>query len=98
MKVHEREIFEKYFKQITHGRKRFGIQLEESTKYKIGDRIVLAEITKWMISNNGNNGNNGKTGRWHVVKIIFIHRGFGLEDGYAALGFELIESCLKRTT
>lgn len=81
VKNHKLKILPKYFKAVQSNKKLFELR-KDDRDYRVDDYLVLAE---W----------DAKTESWtgNVVKrkIAYILKGgeFGLEEGYAILGFDI---------
>lgn len=80
MKTHELKIEEKFFNDVTGGKKTFELR-KNDRDFKVDDMIALCEIDK----------NKKKTGRMNYCKITYILQGYeGLKKGFCILGIEFV--------
>jgi len=75
---HKLGILPEYFKAIKEGRKKFEVRFNDRD-YKENDILILQELDPL--------GEN-LTGNEVFVKVIYILKDFGLQEGYCILGIE----------
>jgi len=75
---HKLGILPEYFKAIKEGRKKFEVRFNDRD-YKENDILILQELDQL--------GEN-LTGNEVFVKVIYILKDFGLQEGYCILGIE----------
>ncbi len=78
MKVHELKIKQKYYTDILTSAKRFEIR-KNDRGFQVGDILHLKAI---------DDDTNEYTGFEMFVKILYIHEGLGLQEGYLCMSIE----------
>jgi len=78
LKVHELKIKQKYFIDILISGKRFEIR-KNDRGFQVGEILHLKAI---------DDDTNEYTGFEMFVKILYIHEGLGLQEGYACMSIE----------
>lgn len=81
MKVHELKVFKKYVHPLIMGDKTFEIR-KNDRGFQKGDILHMKEIE---------NGSKEYTGFEMFLKVIYIHQGLGLEDGYVCMSVKRID-------
>ena len=80
MKVHELKIKQNYCNDIRENNKSFEIR-KNDRGFQVGDILhlkVIDEVTEEY------------TGFDMFVEVMYIHRGFGLADGYVCMSIEQV--------
>ena len=81
MKVHELKILKKYALPLITGHKTFEIR-KNDRNFQTEDILHLKEI---------DDETKEYTGFEMFLKVIYIHQGLGLEDGYVCMSVKRIE-------
>lgn len=85
MKVIEKKILDKYYRQIIYNNKFFEIRKEDDVKYEKYDLLILR---LW-----DNEKKEYVDDEYVVCQITYVLRGFeGLADGYVALGLKVFNA------
>lgn len=80
--THHLKLEEKYFSRIVNAQKSFEIR-KNDRDYQVGDYIIF----RLVFTENDEVVELGEQSP--LYKIIYIHTGFGMQDGYVVLGIEL---------
>lgn len=81
MKVHELKILKKYVHHLIMREKTFEIR-KNDRNFQLDDILHLKEI---------DDVSKEYTGFEMFLKVIYIHQGVGLEEGYVCMSVERIE-------
>lgn len=81
MKVHELKVLKKYAHHLITRDKTFEIR-KNDRDFRVGDILHLKEI---------DDESKEYTGFEMFLKVIYMHQGLGLEDGYVCMSVEKIE-------
>lgn len=82
MKVHELKILRKYSMHVISGQKSFEIR-KNDREFEVGDILHLKEIE---------DDSREYTGFGTFVKVVYIHEGLGLENGYICMSIKKINN------
>ena len=81
MKVHELKVLKTYAHHLIMGDKTFEIR-KNDRDFRVDDILHLKEIE---------DVSKEYTGFEMFLKVIYIHQGLGLEDGYVCMSVEKVE-------
>ncbi len=80
MTKHELKTWPEYFFEVSTGKKKFEVRLNDRD-FKVGDRVILNEWNPKLKKYTGL--------RYTFVILYILHGGnFGIEEGYCVMSFD----------